>query len=174
MSLNNELKNILSAIRSLLLKEEKERISESENIKTLARKALERSDVAILKSELSKWAVKEIPNHAFDGRKDINFSFLDLPSLETIGENAFRGCTRLSLDSIPKSVTTIGSGAFEGCSALKNITFLGTPSVISETAFSSCENLTVINVPWAEGEVENSPWGANNAKISFGISAQKE
>lgn len=36
-------------------------------------------------------------------------------SVNTIGENAFYGCTGLTSIDIPNSITTIGSGAFYGC-----------------------------------------------------------
>jgi hypothetical protein len=47
------------------------------------------------------------------------------------------------------------------------LTFKGTPTSISTTAFGSCTNLKTINVPWAEGAVAGSPWGATAATINY-------
>ena len=49
---------------------------------------------------------------------------------------------------------------------MKTVTFKGKPT-ISDSAFLNCGNLTTINVPWAEGEVANAPWGATNATINY-------
>lgn len=87
--------------------------------------------------------------------------------LATIDSGAFYYCKSLALTKFPKSIETIGSGAFRYCTGLRSLTFEGTPSSINSSAFSDCTNLTTINVPWAEGEVANAPWGATNATINY-------
>jgi hypothetical protein len=47
------------------------------------------------------------------------------------------------------------------------LTFKGTPTSIDSTAFKNCTNLTTINVPWAQGAVSGSPWGATGATINY-------
>ena len=91
-----------------------------------------------------------------------------LPSgLTNIGNNAFLNCSSLALTSLPSGITNIGNYAFQSCSSLASLTFEGKPTSISNSAFRSCTNLTTINVPWAEGEVANAPWGATNATINY-------
>lgn len=63
--------------------------------------------------------------------------------------------------------TSIRNYAFYNCANLTELTFEGTPALIHQTAFSGCTNLTVINVPWSEGDVANAPWGAVNATINY-------
>lgn len=93
---------------------------------------------------------------------------VNLPSsLIRIEKDAFYNCTRLALTGLPSSLISIGANAFYNCTKLKAITFEGKPTSISSTAFKSCTNLTTINVPWAEGEVANAPWGATNATINY-------
>lgn len=59
------------------------------------------------------------------------------------------------------------NSAFYYCINLTSITFEGTPVSIGSSAFSNCTKLTAINVPLAEGAVENAPWGATNAIINY-------
>ena len=97
-----------------------------------------------------------------------NLTLTSLPECVTyIGEYAFANCSNLTLTSLPEGVTYIGGYAFFRCGNLKAITFKGKPNTIESTAFSSCTALITINVPWAEGEVANAPWGATNATINY-------
>ena len=87
--------------------------------------------------------------------------------ITSIDMYAFSGCSKLSLAKIPMSIQTIGTYAFRYCTSLTEITFSGTPVTIANNAFANCANMTKINVPWAEGEVANAPWGATNATITY-------
>lgn len=114
-------------------------------------------------------------------------------TLTEIGSFSFGGCWYLGLHTLPDSVVTIESYAFFnmgyyvnketynefiipknvdfiGSSAFKStpyvtFTFKGTPSSISNNIFDT--NVTTINVPWSEGEVDKAPWGATNATINY-------
>ena len=110
--------------------------------------------------------ITSIGNSAFQGCT--NLALTSLPSgLTSINSNAFSGCTKLALTSLPSGLTSIGYYAFFQCTSLISITFTGKPTAISSSAFEGCVNLTTINVPWAEGEVANAPWGATNATINY-------
>ena len=110
-------------------------------------------------------SVTAIHNDAFYGCT--NLVLTSLPDrVRTIGADSFRGCTGLALTSIPDSVTNIARQAFYGCTGLTEITFRG-ETTMYENTFKNCTNLTTINVPWAEGEVANAPWGATNATINY-------
>ena len=107
-----------------------------------------------------------VVDNAFDNDKTL--SITSLPAcIESIGNSAFKNCTKLALTSLPSGLTSIGNSAFYNCTKLTSITFTGKPTTISSSAFNSCSNLTTINVPWAEGEVANAPWGATNATINY-------
>lgn len=93
---------------------------------------------------------------------------VDLPNtLLEIWNNAFSGCSKIASLIIPANLNSLYYGAFQNCTGLTCITFKGTPKLVATTVFNNCTNLTTINVPWAEGEVANAPWGATNATINY-------
>lgn len=108
---------------------------------------------------------------AFDGCT--NLALTSLPdSLTTLYSYAFDGCTSLALTSIPAGLKDFSVGVFRNCTGLTTLAFEGTPTYIATTIFSGCTNLTTINVPWAEGEVANAPWGATNATINYNYTGE--
>lgn len=69
--------------------------------------------------------------------------------------------------TFPSTLTAIGNFAFYKCTGLTSVTIPAATTSISANAFQLCSNLTDIYVPWAEGEVENAPWGATAATIHY-------
>ena len=83
--------------------------------------------------------------------------------------SAFSTCPNIKNLEFPSTVRTIGWSAFTGLTGLETVTFLGTPEMIG-SAFNSTilpTSVKIINVPWSEGEVAGSPWGATNATINY-------
>ena len=67
--------------------------------------------------------------------------------VESIGNNAFSGCTALNSITIENEVNSIGDNAFSGCSSLEEVSYYGTTEpTLGEGIFTSCDKLTVINV----------------------------
>ena len=67
--------------------------------------------------------------------------------VETIAENAFAGCVRLSGVSFPESMFTVGTGAFDGCTALASVDLNEGLAEIGSRAFRDCVSLTSLAVP---------------------------
>ena len=66
---------------------------------------------------------------------------LKLPeSIETIGDRAFYGCTRLLSVNLSSNLKSIGRSAFESCISLESITLPKSLKVIREYAFRNCAN----------------------------------
>ena len=133
----------------------------------------------------------KICKNAFSGCK--NLQVTELPdSIEILdGFNGVSGCklTRLpanlkriesyslygsgvAFTEIPAGVEYIGTGAFSYGTNIKiqTLTFLGTPTTIGSSAL--IPTITTLNVPWAEGEVANAPWGATSATINYNYTGQ--
>lgn len=68
-------------------------------------------------------------------------------TLTTIGDGAFRDCSKMESIIIPSSVTRIDNGAFWGCVGLKSITIPNSVVHIGQSAFAFCENLKSITIP---------------------------
>ncbi len=65
----------------------------------------------------------------------------------SIGDDAFRNCSKLTSITIPEGVTSIGRYAFYNCSGLTSITLPSTLTSIGSYAFSICSGLTSITLP---------------------------
>ncbi len=68
-------------------------------------------------------------------------------SVNSIGDEAFWGCTSLTSINIPASVTTIGDAAFSCCSLLLSINALSSVRAIGDYAFYGCKSLQSITIP---------------------------
>lgn len=83
--------------------------------------------------------LKTIGNGAFSSNK---FETISLPeSVETIGAEAFRSCSKLTAIDIPDNVTTIKAYTFDGCTALTDIKLPSTLTVIENRAFYSSSSM---------------------------------
>jgi len=89
-----------------------------------------------------------------------------LPKLATVGNNTFYTCPSLTQIDLP-SAKTIGSGIISGCNSLEVINIGPSITSINAQAFQNAPAGLVINIPKAEGELANAPWGATNAVINY-------
>lgn len=117
----------------------------------------------------------EVPEQAFYYS---GVALTSLPErLTEIGRSAFQYCTKMEGSiTIPENVKVIDQSAFSG-TKLVTVTFKGTPESIAVNSFlrlSGGEYVKTFNVPWAEGEVANAPWGATNATINYNYTEDAE
>ena len=87
--------------------------------------------------------VTEIGKSAFQTNTDrTNIERIDIQAdIESIGDNAFQGCTNLTTINFPDSLKTIGSAAFQNCSNLQKIWLPASLTKIGNKAFAGCYNL---------------------------------
>jgi len=82
------------------------------------------------------------------------------PSVTSIGEHAFEGCTGLTSVTIPASVTDIGDYAFSGCPNLVSVTFNEGLRKIGYRAFYNCKSLWSVNLPSTVEQIGSSAFEA--------------
>ena len=70
-----------------------------------------------------------------------------MPGCTTIGNSAFRYCTKLTNVILPTGLTTIESYAFADCQGLTNIQLPETVTSLGSYAFYNCDYLTYIKLP---------------------------
>lgn len=80
-------------------------------------------------------------------------------NLKTIGSSAFRS-SYLSGINVPDNVETIGEDAFSGCSELSQVTFGVNSKLkkISDYAFEGCSELTKFEIPKSVTEIGKNPF----------------
>lgn len=88
---------------------------------------------------------------------------LSIPKVETIGDEALKGCSSLVELDIPMA-TKMGSSALDGCTALQRI-WAARLTEIGQTAFKDCENLVEITIPSLTELSPNTFEGCQNLKL---------
>ena len=92
----------------------------------------------------TEYTVTSIGNGAFSmyGKQIIE---LTIPATVTsIGDEAFKDCSKLANINISDSVTSIGTSAFNGCKALTSITIPEGVTTMGQQAFYKCEKLATV------------------------------
>ncbi len=100
---------------------------------------------AALSSVTIPSSVTSIVNYTFF--KCTSLSSVSMPSVTSIGSDAFPFCTSLSSVSMP-SVTSIGAEAFYGCTSLSSVSMPSATS-IGDGAFNNCTSLSSVSMPSA-------------------------
>ncbi|MBQ1372218.1 MAG: leucine-rich repeat protein, partial [Oscillospiraceae bacterium] len=67
--------------------------------------------------------------------------------IESIGNNAFYGCSNLTTINFPTALKSIQSNAFSGCKKLESVSLPEGLTSISRDAFSGCNSLTELHLP---------------------------
>lgn len=110
------------------------------------KKVYDASGVVTLPSRHFGHKIIEIEKEAFADQACI---MVRLPKyLMVIGDNAFRGCTKLEFVAVPCSLGFIGDCAFEGCTALESADWAHVClKTIGAHAFRGCSNLGIVRLP---------------------------
>lgn len=90
--------------------------------------------------------VRIICADAFKDRKTLHTIILP-QTLETIGEESFRGCSNLEAMDVPEKTSRICSSAFRDCISMKSLKVRNGYIKIGERAFENCASLESISLP---------------------------
>ena len=120
------------------------RIDIPENLKKIGVGAFSGSG---LKSITIPKNVASIEKNSFSNCKSLlNVYFEDGSVLDTIGEEAFKSCVKLTAIEIPDSVDTIDIYAFDSCESLEAVK-LPENADLGKGAFSGCSSIKSIAIP---------------------------
>ena len=91
--------------------------------------------------------VKSIKEYAFRNNTSITSLEIAGPYMETIGQEAFSGCTNLEAATLPTSLRFLRSNAFSKCSSLTEITLPNSLEALEISAFTAARRLKVYSCP---------------------------
>lgn len=95
--------------------------------------------------------------------------------IDSIGTNAFYGCSNLKSVTIPPCLKEISDGMFKNCIGLENVKFSAALEKIGPEAFSGCVNLSQIELPTSLCTINNNAFFNCSAleEIVFPISLKE-
>ena len=108
--------------------------------------------------------IKTIGNAAFYNSVGIEIDVEARP--ESIGEQAFYGCTGLSTITLGKGVSTVPFEAFSGCTSLESVVLSDTVEAIAENAFELCSALKTVTAHSSLKKVEDSAFESCAALVA--------
>lgn len=85
-----------------------------------------------------------------------------LEGVETIGSQAFFGCTSLQSVTLPDSLRTIEQSAFYNCTSLEEVHFGSGLQEIGTMAFQFCNSLTDVDLPQSLTTIRQSAFYCGN------------
>ena len=86
-----------------------------------------------------------LKNYAF--YEDGSLINILMPRVTSIGKNAFRNCSNLTLASLPDGLTSIGGNAFNGCTKLALTSLPDGLITIDQYTFYNCTKLALTSLP---------------------------
>ena len=114
-----------------------------ETIKTIAKGIFE---AITIKKLVLPGTLKKITGQNFKNCKYIKEIVIS-EGTESIGAQAFMGCTNLIKITLPSTIRMIGQGAFSNCKKLEKVIIPENVAKIEDKAFYGCTNLIKITLP---------------------------
>ena len=103
--------------------------------------------------------VNSIGKNAFRGCSGMQALFLS-SGVNSISENAFRDCSSLTSVDFPNYITHIDDNAFYNCSSLTNLFIPDEVTSIGSCAFWGCYSLTSVAIPSSVNNIGNFAFGS--------------
>lgn len=116
-----------------------------EGVKTINESAFASTSLNYIKIPAT---VTQIKNGAFKGVTSLlAIDFIEGSQLNSIGNEAFYGCSSLRTFTMPNAVTSIGTDVFYGCTQLNSLSFSNALKSIPARSCFDCTNLSNVYIP---------------------------
>ena len=97
-----------------------------------------------------------IGDYCFYACKSLKNIDLNLPSLVSIGNEAFSGCSSMKEVVLSNSITSLGSGVFSSCTSLQSPTLPSGIVSLPSSTFRDCSSLVNVVIPESVKSIGNS------------------
>lgn len=102
--------------------------------------------VVTIPSEIDGHTIEAIGNNVFKGNTKI--TAVNIPdSINIIASYAFSGCSKLESLTLPSSVKWLEVGAFDGCTSLRTVSLGSGLELIDDYVFNNCKKITSVELP---------------------------
>ncbi len=120
-------------------------------------------------------SVKEIETSAFWGLENLEKVEIEGNSLISIGDEAFKGCSKLRNVRLPNSLEMIGHRAFANCSSMTSVVVPNSVKSLGGGAFKECANLKSVSIGDLVEEINMNAFNGcgNLASVVIGKSVAK-
>ena len=109
-------------------------------------------------------SVTSLPNDAFNGCSQL--TVIRLPKyIQSIGARSLKGCAKIEQIDMPNHVKTIGEEAFAGCKLLGSLSLPDELPAINDGTFKGCESMTSVVLPITVTKIGNEAF-ASCTKLS--------
>lgn len=134
---------------------------DSDKITTMQREAFFNTGI----TEINLPNLESAGDESFNGCKSL-ITVTNLGKIKSIAWLMFYGCTSLRSIDIPETVTSIVNGAFNGCKSLENVIIPESVTKILKESFMGCESISTIAIPSAVTNVgENAFRSMTSLKV---------
>lgn len=117
----------------------------------------DRSETVVIPEKLLGANVVAIDDYAFFGDTVItSVSFEKATHLNSIGIDAFYGCTEIKTLNIPASIGAVQFGSFQNCTGLENAVIEDGLTSIGDQAFMGCSSMKYIEIPDSVTSISNT------------------
>ena len=114
------------------------------------------TEIVLPSNIVSIGAVAFGADHPYFFSNDNTFETIVIPeTVASIGNAAFRGCSKLNAIVIPERVKILGSEVLRGCSALKDVILPTSLEQIPSFMFDGCSSLEAVAIPQGVKNIEN-------------------
>ena len=95
-------------------------------------------------------------------------SVIPVDNVQSIGGQAFAGCTGLTTLAIPKNISSIGEMAFADCTGLTEMIIPSSVTTLGENVFVGCTNLKIYCAATTQPIGWANNWNASNCEVAWG------